>query len=77
MKFLKRHLRKACGTASIREEQMTSDASRSVRLGIVAQRSAVKTATREYCQVVREVYDPSLRYFVFHRATGRLGRARP
>ncbi len=47
------HGKSTCGTESSWEEQMISDANRLVRPGTVAQRSAVKTATREYCQAAR------------------------
>lgn len=50
-------VRTKCGTASNREKQMTGDASRLVRPGVVAQWSAAKTATSQYCQVAREDYD--------------------
>src|ERR1017187_1175852 len=60
-----------------REEQMTSDACRLVRPGAAAQWSAAKTATNQYCQVVREEYDASSRCIALHRAAGRLGRVRP
>jgi len=39
---------------------MTSDARRLVRPGTVAQRSAGRTATDQYCQVARRDYDASL-----------------
>jgi len=56
---------------------MTSDASRLVRPEAVAQWSAAKTATDQYCQVAREGYDAFLRRVAFQRAAGRLGRAWP
>src|SRR3974390_1297574 len=51
--------KRACGTASNREEQMMSDACRLVHPEAVAQWSAVETATGQYCQVAREDYDAS------------------
>src|SRR5664280_496325 len=57
--------------------QMTSDASRLVRPGAVAQWSAAETATYQYCQVAREDYDASSRCINFHRAAGCPARAHP
>ena len=56
---------------------MTSDASRLVRPGVVAQWSAAKTATRLYCQVARGDYDAVLRCIDFHRAAGGPAREFP
>src|SRR5664279_2843158 len=69
--------KRICGTASNREMQMTSDASRLVRPGAVAQRSAAQTATYQYCQVAREDYDASSRCINLHRAAGRPAWERP
>ena len=45
--------KRACGTASNREKQMMSDASRLVRPEAVARWSAAKPATYAYCQAAR------------------------
>ena len=69
--------KRACGTASNREMQMMSDASRLVRPEAVAQWSAAQTATDQYCQVARAEYDASSRCIGVHRAAGRFGQSRP
>src|SRR5437899_12111046 len=56
---------------------MMSDASRLVRPGTAAQRSAVNTATRQYCQVAWWDYVVTSRCNVSHPAAGRPARACP
>ena len=54
-----------------REKQMTGDAIALVRPGTVARRSAVQTATGQYCQIDREEYDAVLK---MHRIPSNSGR---
>ena len=54
-----------------------SDASRLVRPGAVAQWSAVKTATRQYCQAAGTDYDAVVRCIHFYRAAGGPAREHP
>ena len=69
--------KRACGTTSDREKQMTSGASRLVRPGTVGRGAQPKSAARQYCQVARAGYDTSSRCVDFRRAAGRPARERP
>ena len=54
-----------------------SDANRLVRPGAVAQRSAVKTATRQYCQAAEMNYDAVSKCIHFSKAAGGPAREHP
>ena len=54
-----------------------SDASRLVRPGAVAQRSAVKTATGQYCQAAEMNYDAVIKCIHFNQAAGGAARELP